>query len=278
MPSPRILPVIALTIALLASARSARSQNLLDAETTKMYGGAYLADCKDPASPRVSVFQDSLVFTEGDRRVVGTNVEKEYSTFGRMIPPHFRESLIGYLPGNRMFAVYLFVDERGAYLSMGGHPDVEKQIGEAAMALTYGRCDPAGKDVSATSILGPVEISNEPGSELPNSSLFGGDPHFDSAYKKALGQFSSYHWLRDLDGVTTPTKQVTVAGARYFLVNGASEHDTKKNNVTILYSSRTGSLYAKARIGGTPTLLGSPPAAVAQSLDRYWRKAWGQTH
>ena len=48
-----------LTIVLVAANRPAWPQDGLNAETMKLYGGTYLSDCKNPASPRVTVFKDS---------------------------------------------------------------------------------------------------------------------------------------------------------------------------------------------------------------------------
>lgn len=276
MLSSRSLLLLAAMFALATSPGSAWSQVAFGAEAMKMYGGTYRADCKDPASPSLTVFQDSLVFTHGNQRFVGTNVEQFLSAYGRMIPPYFRVSLDSYLPGNRMLSASMFVDESGAYLEVNAHLAVEKEIGEAALAVPYDRCDPAGTGASARSTLGPVEISPEPGAGLPNASLMPGNPHFRVAYLTALGPLSTHPWLAHLDqGTIRPTRWVTVGGSRYLLILASADHDSRKNNVTLLYSFRRRIVYGKVFIAGKSTLLGSPPPTVARSLGTLSRKTWG---
>ena len=60
--------------ALVAASVPVWAQGTLDGETMKRYGGTYLSDCGNPASPRVTVFAEALVFVQ-THRSAGTMAE-----------------------------------------------------------------------------------------------------------------------------------------------------------------------------------------------------------
>ena len=80
------LMICAATITLFA-ASPAWAQGKLDAQTLKDFGGTYMVACADNASPKVTVFADTLVFLHGERRVAGSQPQSAASFYGPNQPP-----------------------------------------------------------------------------------------------------------------------------------------------------------------------------------------------
>jgi hypothetical protein len=73
----------AVAVALACGAGTAWSQGL-DADTVRVFGGTYRADCGNAASARATVQADALVFENGAKRITGGKVQAaaSWSSFG----------------------------------------------------------------------------------------------------------------------------------------------------------------------------------------------------
>jgi hypothetical protein len=253
-----------LLLAFLASA----SEAALDKDALKMFGGTYLSDCKNPASPRVTVFEDQLVFIKGDTRIAIGNVQNAASYFGNSPPENYDTVLLGENAGGSQMMLIVYRDEAGPYITIDADAKYAARIGKPAMKLKYRRCGEAPKRAEAAPKpkAAPVEL---------DAGLLMEDPAFKSAYRKALGGLAREPWLAALDGPGLPVRKVTVAGTEYLLVSVCKTHDCHENNTTLLYAAGTHRVYGKARLGARSALYGTPPPAVAKELGEYWRKEWG---
>jgi hypothetical protein len=271
---------LALTLVLLASSRPAWCQDGFDAETMKQYGGTYLSDCKNPASPRLTVLQNALVFIQGNKRVAAeANLQNANSYFGNSPPEDLSTVLLGELPGGGQLTLSVFTDAKETWIKIDGDPNVLTRIGKPALALKYRRCDAPAKSASVAPPPTPARpvTAATPDAALPDAGGMILDPAFKAAYLKALGRLKSESWLAELDGPARDTKRVTVAGSKYLLTGSCKNHDCAENNVTILYSPERKLVYGKVRMAGKSVLIGSPPPAVAKEIGEFWRKEWGQT-
>src|SRR4029077_9683989 len=79
-------------LALLALASPAWAA--LDADAMKRWGGTYLADCKNPNGPKVTIFENDVVFLNGSNRVAGANLQASYSYYGNSPPEGFVVALL----------------------------------------------------------------------------------------------------------------------------------------------------------------------------------------
>ncbi len=106
--------ICAATIALLA-VPLAWAQAKLDAQTLKDFGGTYMVDCANNASPKATVFADALVFLHGERRVAGSQPQSAASFYGPNQPSEFRTVLLSEAPGGQL-RLAIFQDKAGYYL------------------------------------------------------------------------------------------------------------------------------------------------------------------
>jgi hypothetical protein len=246
----------------------------LEPEILKLYGGTYLSDCAHPASPRVTVFENDIVFLQGDRRVAATNVEAQHSFFGQSAPPGFLVALSSESGPNQLLAL-IYQDESGTYLQIDGDPPLMAQVGKAAQGLKYRRCSssrtapPAGKPAPSTGAgkKAPVFVGATAGAMFE-------DPIFKASYARALGKMRTEPWLANLDGPSPETRAVRFEGADYLLVSACKNHDCSDYNVVLLYSRARRAVYGLIQQKGHATLLGSPSPTMAKELGRLWRADW----
>lgn len=257
-------------ILLAAENAPALSQDRLDADTFKAFGGTYMSDCKNPASPRVTVFADALVFLNGDKRIAGSNVQAAASWFGNSPPPEYRVALLSELPDGQQMIFIVNEDKAGYYITVDGDTKVMGAIGKPLARQKFRRCDAAPKKEMA---------KPEPRTYSLVELDAGGillDPKAKAAYMKALGPLARVSWLASLDGPSPQNKAVKVAGADYVLAISCKNHDCAENNLVLLYSASKGVAYGKVVQRGRSTLIGAPPPQVSSELEKLWRSEWGQ--
>lgn len=259
-------------IALAAESAPVRAQDKLDGETYKLFGGTYMSDCNNAASPKVSVFAEALVFLNGDKRIAGSNVQAAASWYGRDTPPEYRVALLSEVPGGQQMIFVVNEDRSGYYITLDGDTRVMAAIGKPLTAQKFRRCDVAPKRENATPAQPPKSYKLV---ELDAGGILL-DPKAKSAYHKALGPLVRERWLARLDGPSPQNKEVKVAGAEYVLVSSCKNQDCAQNNLVLLYSAARGVVYGKVFQRGKSTLIGSPSAAIAGELERLWRSEWRQ--
>ena len=275
--------LFAVALALTAAHTPAAVFDTLDAWTLKEYGGTWLSDCKNNASPRVTVFNNALVFIRGDKRVASTgNVMGTATYLGRDPPASYVYTLIGELDNGQQQLIFMIEkDKTGNYITLLGDEKVMAQIGPDWKTLKFRPCDAPAKEAKAETA--PAAVAEAPAvaaaapaaGELPPAYGMLDDPAFKKAYMKALGKFSKEGWLVALDGPSPASSKVTVVGDEYVLVHSCKNHDCAENNTTLLYSETKKLIYGKVRMAGKSTLLGNPPPPVAKELGEFWFKQWG---
>jgi inhibitor of lysozyme (Ivy) len=259
------------TAALVAAGAPAWSQNTLDAQALKLYGGNYSSDCSNSAAPRLRVVADALMVEQGTKRLTGGNVKAAYSYFGQSPPPDYQVVLLSEVRGGSQLMFIVFRDKSGQYITLDGDPKVKAALGKALLERKYRGCDATSKETTTSAAASAVHSKPMVG---PTELLT--DPKFKSAYYKALGPKVKENWLAQLDGPSPPIKKINVAGTEYIFASACKNHDCGDNNTVLLYSAAQGVVYGKIVQQRRATLIGAPPPAVASELDRLWVAEWRQ--
>jgi hypothetical protein len=257
-------------LALLALAPAA-AESALDRDAFKTFGGTYMSDCKNPASPRLTVFEDQVVLLRGDVRVAAGNIQNAASYFGNSPPEGYNTAILSEDAAGNQLLFVVYEDAAGQYISIDGDAKSLARVGKAAQRLKYRRCDAGPKRVSRELPPATAPVEGDAGSMIL-------DKTFKAAHLKALGKLAREPWLAELSGPSVPTRKVTVAGGEYVLVSACKSHDCAESNTTLLYSPSKRVVYGKVRMDGRSQLYGAPPPAVAKELGEYWRKEWAQTN
>jgi hypothetical protein len=275
-------------LALIAAHTPAAALDTLDADTMKEYGRTWLSDCKDNASPRVTVFNNALVFIRGDKRVASAgNVMGTATYYGQNPPDNYVYTLIGELDNGQQQLIFMIDrDKTGNYLTLMGDDKVMAQVGPDWKTLKFRPCDapagvaeaeaapkPAAKPAPAAVASG---VTAATAADIPAGPAMLEDPAFKKAWMKALGKLAQEDWLATLGGPSPAARTVTVAGDEYVLVHACKDHDCAENNTTLLWSAAKQKVYGKVRMAGKSTLLGNPPPAVAKDLGQFWFEQWGR--
>jgi Inhibitor of vertebrate lysozyme (Ivy) len=242
------------------------SQGTLDADTLKVFGGAYMADCKDPQSAKATVLADALVFLHGDKRIAGGNVQAAHSFFGNSPPDGYRIALLAEAPGGLEMLWIVYEDRSGMYLTI----DDVAMVGKPLVGHKFRRCDGAPKRAVSPPPTAPRSYAM---TELDAGGILL-DPKAKKAYYKALGPLVKESWLAELDGPSKENRKVMVEGTEYVLAISCKNHDCYDNNTVLLYSAAQGLVYGKIYQRGKSTLIGAPPPAVASELNRLWVAQW----
>lgn len=100
------------------------------------------------------------------------------------------------------------------------------------------------------------------------------EPAFKNAYMKALGPKANTPWLAKRDGPAPQDRFIEVAGQRYVMNAFCKNRDCGDNSAVILYSPEKKVVYGTIYEKGKTTLIGDPPAAVANELPKLWKKEW----
>lgn len=263
------------------------SQGKLDAATMKAYGGTYMADCSNNASPKATIFADALVFLHGDKRIAGSKPEAQHSFFGNSAPPEYRIALVSQAPsGGLVFLVYQ--DKAGQYLTVDGDQKVTAAIGKPLTQQKFRRCDGTAKPMQTAAA--PVAAQAAPAASQATGSgnsakIFKGyaltelsaagllyNAKAKEIYHKALGPLVKEPWLAKLDGPSSEGQAMKVANDDYVMLYTCKNHDCYDNNVVLLWSGIQNVVYGKVNQKGKSTLIGNPPPAVAAELEKIWKK------
>ena len=242
-----------------------------DADNMRLFGGTYLADCRNPASASLSVLESSLVFVSGKKKVMGANVMSAASYYGDNTPPDYRTALLCELEGGAQMLFVVHQDAQGYFLTLDGDEVVKSKIGAAAWSLRYRKCD------AAPAAPGKVVVAEAPAEEGPGAASMLDDPAFKAAYLRSLGKFGKVEWLTTLAGPGPPVAKQTVDGVEYTVVQACKDHDCADNNTTIFWDPAKKKVYGKIMSAGKSSLIGNPPPAVSKEIGAAWFKEWRQT-
>jgi hypothetical protein len=264
----------------------AAAQARLDAQSFRTYGGVYLSDCVNLAAPRLTIAEGSLVFLDGDRRIVTSNAQVAPTPYG--VQSAYRAALLGDLAGGQLrFVVY--GDASGEYIQIEGDPAALDAIGRAGRELRFRRCDPSTEGAPAVTTVRPVTPAQRAAAAANTTPATGimpapaaphgaaallDDRRFRAAYQRALGRRAGEPWLSRLEGPSTPARTVTIDGVDYTVVSACRNEDCADRNLLLLWSAAKNVVYGRIYQAGTATLIGAPPPAVALRLESLWRAQW----
>jgi hypothetical protein len=235
----------------------------LDAAMLQRFGGTYQVDCGDPASPKVTIFENDIVVLKGSLRVAAGSAEAQHSYFGNSAPEGYLVAIVGESSAGQMIAI-VYQDAKGEYLKIDGDSAVMSKLGAGTNSLTFRRCGatPAPKKPDAQPDAAPARTGVTD------------DPAFQAAWKRALGPLASETWLLNLDGPSPEPRPVRVAGVEYTLISNCRNHACDDHNVVILWSKAKKAVYGEVHMPGRVTRVGSPPVPVWKELTRQWQAQW----
>jgi hypothetical protein len=247
-----------------------------NAEAFRLYGGTYSADCANPAALKLRVDADALVIDNHGRTMTARQLEPSFSYFGQQSPPQFQVAIMSQLKGVEVvFLVYR--DKRGRYVDLQADARLMAALGLRPNDTTHYRdCDAGRRQSDGAAAAGEARANARAERQAAAASPLA-DREFKRAYHGALGPKVRESWLATLDGPALDQKTVRVAGTEYVQIAFCKAHDCHDNNVLLLYSRASGTVYGVVfEAGRRRTLIGQPPAAVAAELDRLWRAEWRQ--
>ena len=255
---------LVVALGLLGASSVASAQGNVDQKLAMRYGGVLAPECANYLLPQLLYPGDSLVVRVGGKAVVtGRNVKAVPTYFGATPPPEFETALTSDVaPGEKLVFVF-YRNASGLFAAVEGSPKVIAAVPDSLKGKRVRHCDPNRNAVPGAKP--PVEIY--PGVLLR-------DAKFKRPYVQALGPLASEPWLMQMDGPAQEVKKVQVAGAEYQLVSVCKNHDCYDNNLVLLYSAATQTVYAKVLQRGRSSFLGSPPAPVAAELERLWKTTY----
>lgn len=225
------------------------------------YGGVLAPECGNYLVPQLLYLGDSLVVREGGKPLLtGRNVKPAPAYFGATPPPEFETAFTSEVAGGDALIFVFYRNASGLFAAVEGAPKVMSAVPDALKGKRIRHCDPNRNAAPGTKP--PAEIA--PG-ELAR------DARFKRPYLLALGPLAKEPWLTTLDGPAQPIRKVQVAGAEYQFVSVCKNHDCYDNNMVLLYSAASQTVYGKILDRGRAVLVGTPPSAVAAELERLWR-------
>jgi hypothetical protein len=260
----------AFVVFFISTAGSAWSQNRLEPDILKLYGGTYSVECGNAAATRLRVAADALIVEQGNKRLTANNVQAQHSFFGRSAPPNYLVALTGEVRGSDLVFL-VFRDGSGQYITVDGDQKVQAALGKSLLARKFHSCDGKGPRTTAP---GPAPTAQSSTIVGPPQLL--DDARFKSAYYKALGPRSKEPWLAKLDGPAPAVKTVRIAGTEYLLASFCKDRDCGDNNAVVVYSQQNGTVYGKILERRRAFLIGDPSSAIATELDRFWMSEWGK--
>jgi hypothetical protein len=134
-----------ITAAFVAMCAPAWAQDRLDAETIKLFGGVYSAECSNVKATRLRVVPEALTVDEGGKRMTGRNVKAAYFYFGQSAPPEHQAVLLSEVQAGVQLMFVVNRDPSGQYIMLDGAPKVQAALGKSLLAKKYYSCDGAGR-------------------------------------------------------------------------------------------------------------------------------------
>ena len=272
-------------LALLATPAPARAQDGLDKDSFETFGGTYQSDCGNARAPRLTIFQDALVYIQGDTRIAGAHVQNAPSYYGQDVPETYRTALLGDVEGGSQLIFVVHEDAKGRFVTLDGDTKLMARVSPGMKQMKFRPCvaaatpaKPAAEAPAKPAPATPATVkAGASGSEIGigmTASAMLADRKFKSAYYKALGARVSEPWLAKLDGPSVETKKVKVAGAEYMLIVACKDHDCHDNNTVLLWSAPRKLVYGLVLQAGRTAFIGAPTSALATELRALWKQEW----
>ena len=248
--------MLALLLPIAALGRVSASEELL-------YGGVYSAQCQEPSALRARLFGDTMRLEQGGKVVAARDFKSSRTAPSNPPPPAFKIAYAGEVPGGDGLVFVLTHDASGLFVTLAGGPKTLAMIGPGLQGQRLRHCDPnrnALPGAPAPQWVAPSELLR--------------DPKFKRAYAKALGPLSAEKWLATLSGPAPEVRSLDVGGRPMRLAAVCKPRDCGDNNLVLLYDAASPAVYGLVYQAGRSTLLGNPPPALRNELDRLWRQEW----
>ena len=228
-----------------------------------LYGGVYSAQCNEPSALRARLFGDTMRLEQGRKAVVALDFKSSKTAPSNPPPPAFRITYVGEVAGGDGLVFVLTHDASGLFVTLAGGPKTLAMIGPGLQGLRLRHCDPNRNALPGA----PAPQWVAPGELLR-------DPKFKRTYLKALGPLSAEKWLVTLSGPAPEVRRLDVGGRAMRLAAVCKPRDCGDNNLVLLYDAASPAVYGKVYQSGRSTLLGNPPPALRNELDRLWLQEW----
>jgi hypothetical protein len=248
-----------------------------NAEALALYGGTYAADCANPAALHLRVESDKLALEKGSRTVIARQPDPSASFFGPQPPREFQIAIMGSVAAAGDLTVIVYRDARGRYAGLQADPALMASLDlKPNDTTTYRDCDAERRQRDGAADLAAQSAQGKAAEDAALASPLA-DPAFKAAYLTAIGSRARTEWLANLDGPGSPQKSVVIDGVPYLQLAFCKAHDCSDNNTVLLYARADNKVYGLVFEGGQrSTLIGNPPAPLAEELRRIWRSEWRQ--
>jgi hypothetical protein len=248
-----------------------------DPQTARRYEGEFAADCHSPGAARLRVTYEAMELRRGSRSIKGRPLMLDLTFLGPSPPTNFDAALHAETPDRRELVLLVYLDRKGRHLEFVPDPSLLVELGLPTPDRTrYRDCDVAraardGADWLEAQRRG-LAAQREAAAADPLN-----DARFRRAFRRALAPRLGEPWLAERSGPSRGPETVNIAGVSYIQYAFCKPHDCFDNNVLLLYAKAAGLVYAIVfENGGSETLFGSPPPAIAEELRRRWRVEFRQ--
>ena len=235
----------------------------LDPTTDRRVAGVFSNACSDRNQVMVRLYGDVLDIEKGGVAVKAKRLQVSKTPPAGAPVPDFLAVVRGEVAAGDGVVLVLSHGAKGLFARIDGGSKSLAPLGPGVVGQVVRHCDPNRNALPGAA----------PAVELQSSDLLR-DPRFKSAYLQALGPLAKEQWLSRMTGPGTALRKVKVNGQDFALAAVCKPHDCADHNTVLLWKPKPGVLHGLVFQQGRSTLIGSPPPAVAQELQRLWKTEW----
>lgn len=249
--------------AVLALTVPAATRAALDPATDSRVAGVYSNACGDRSQVMIRLYGDVLDIEKGTVAVKAKRLQVAKTLPAGAPVPDFLATVRGEVAGGDGVVLVLSHGAKGLFARIDGGAKSLAPLGPGVIGQVVRHCDPNRNALPGA----------PPAVELQSSDLLR-DPRFKAAYLQALGPLAKEPWLARMTGPGTTLRKVKVNGQDFALAAVCKPHDCADHNTVLLWTPKPGVLHGLVFQQGRSTLIGNPPPAVAQELQRLWKTEW----
>ena len=251
-------------LAVLALGAPAASLAALDPATDRRVAGVFSNACGDRTQVMIRLYGDVLDIEKGALAVKAKRLQVAKAAPVGAPVPDFLAVVRGEVAGGDGVELVLSHGAKGLFARIDGGAKSLAPLGPGVIGQVVRHCDPNRNALPGVP---------PPAAALQSSDLLR-DPRFKAAYLQALGPLAKEDWLVRMSGPGTELRKVKVNGQDFALAAVCKPHDCADHNTVLLWTPKPGVLHGLVFQKGRSTLIGSPPPAMAQDLQRLWAAEW----